>query len=209
MAFRFSKRIKIAPGVRLNVSKSGLSTSIGGRGGTVNLSSKGVRTTVGIPGSGMSWSKQTGWAGATNLKPTDELLQLGKLLDQRAKTLNSLSPQVNKVSASWNKAVEAFNGGRGPSAAKFQTLTKRFETAMAGYQKVDDIVAEQQDALNAIVSRLNSLSFGMFSGNSKSARNDLLALAQEHDAGARRLDEAVNRLREEISNELSSAERLI
>ncbi|MBY5976149.1 DUF4236 domain-containing protein [Phaeobacter italicus] len=60
MAFRFQKRIKIAPGVRLNVSKSGVSTSLGGRGGTVNLSSKGVRTTVGIPGTGLSWSKQSG-----------------------------------------------------------------------------------------------------------------------------------------------------
>lgn len=209
MAFRFQKRLKIAPGVRLNVSKSGVSTSLGGRGGTVNLSSKGVRTTVGIPGTGMSWSKQTGWAGAASLKPADELMQLGKLLDARAKIFNSLSPQVNEVSASWNKAVASYEGGRGPSAAKFQTLTKRFDTAMAGYQKVDDTVADQRAAMNAIVGRLNGLSFGLFGGKLKSARNDLLALAREHETGARQLDDAVNRLRGEVGNELAAAERSI
>ena len=207
MAFRFQKRIKIAPGVRLNVSKSGVSTSLGGRGGTVNLNSKGVRTTVGIPGTGMSWSQQKGWTGTVDLKPADELMQLGKLLDALAKTFNSLSPQANKVSASWNKAVASYEAGRGPSAAKFQTLTQRFEAAMAGYQKVDDTVAEQRAALDAIVSRLNSLSFGMFGGKLKAARNDLLALAREHETGARQLDDAVNRLREEVGNELVSAER--
>ncbi|NDK57375.1 DUF4236 domain-containing protein [Pontibacter fetidus] len=56
MGFRFRKSFKLMPGVRLNVSKSGLSTSIGGKGATVNISRKGTRTTVGIPGSGVSYS---------------------------------------------------------------------------------------------------------------------------------------------------------
>lgn len=57
MAIRFRKSFKVAPGVRLNVSKSGLSTSIGGKGVTANLSKKGTRVTTGIPGSGLSTSK--------------------------------------------------------------------------------------------------------------------------------------------------------
>lgn len=56
MAFRFRKSVKIAPGVRLNFSKSGVSTSIGGRGATINLSSHGTRHTVGLPGTGLSFS---------------------------------------------------------------------------------------------------------------------------------------------------------
>lgn len=56
MGFRFRKSIKIMPGVRVNVSKSGFSTSVGGRGATMNVSKRGVRTTVGIPGSGLSYS---------------------------------------------------------------------------------------------------------------------------------------------------------
>jgi len=52
MGFRFQRRIKIAPGVRLNLSKSGISTSVGGRGLTLN--SRGTAT-VGIPGTGLSY----------------------------------------------------------------------------------------------------------------------------------------------------------
>lgn len=57
MGFKFRKRVKIAPGVNLNIGKKGVSTSIGGNGATVNLSKRGVKTTVGIYGTGMSWSK--------------------------------------------------------------------------------------------------------------------------------------------------------
>jgi hypothetical protein len=52
MGFRFQRRIRIAPGVRLNLSRSGISTSVGGRGFTLN--SRGTAT-VGIPGTGLSY----------------------------------------------------------------------------------------------------------------------------------------------------------
>jgi hypothetical protein len=58
MGFRFRRSIKLAPGLRINLSKSGVSTSIGGRGATVNVRGDRVRETVGIPGSGMSYSQQ-------------------------------------------------------------------------------------------------------------------------------------------------------
>ncbi|NVO06928.1 MAG: DUF4236 domain-containing protein, partial [Rhodoferax sp.] len=57
MAFRFRKSIKILPGVRLNFSKSGVSTSIGVPGATVNVSDRGTRTTVGVPGTGISYTE--------------------------------------------------------------------------------------------------------------------------------------------------------
>jgi hypothetical protein len=57
MGFRFRKTIKLFPGVKLNFSKSGLSTSIGGPGATINISKRGTRGTVGIPGAGISSSE--------------------------------------------------------------------------------------------------------------------------------------------------------
>jgi hypothetical protein len=57
MGLRFRKSIRIAKGVRINLSKSGASVSVGRRGASINLGKKGVRTTVGIPGSGISYSK--------------------------------------------------------------------------------------------------------------------------------------------------------
>ncbi|HLO99904.1 MAG TPA: DUF4236 domain-containing protein [Fimbriimonas sp.] len=62
MGLRFRRSFKLFPGVRLNISKSGLSTSFGIRGASVNIGSRGVRGTVGIPGTGLSYS--------TNLLPT-------------------------------------------------------------------------------------------------------------------------------------------
>lgn len=57
MGFRFRKSIKILPGVRINLSKKGVSSiSIGRRGATVNIRANGEkRATFGIPGTGLSW----------------------------------------------------------------------------------------------------------------------------------------------------------
>jgi hypothetical protein len=45
MGFRFRKRIRLAKGLYLNLSKRGGSLSFGGRGATMNISKKGVRDT--------------------------------------------------------------------------------------------------------------------------------------------------------------------
>lgn len=56
MPFRFRRSIRIAPGIRLNASKSGLSTSVGKRGAHVTLGHGRTRTTVGIPDSSLSYT---------------------------------------------------------------------------------------------------------------------------------------------------------
>lgn len=54
--FRFRKTIGVLPGVKVNLSKSRVSTSLGGRGATVNVGADGRRmVTLGIPGTGMSY----------------------------------------------------------------------------------------------------------------------------------------------------------
>ena len=56
MGFRFRKIISVLPGVKINLSKTGVSTSLGGHGATVNVGTSGKRTiTLGVPGSGMSY----------------------------------------------------------------------------------------------------------------------------------------------------------
>jgi hypothetical protein len=56
MGFRFRKVISVIPGVKVNLSKSGVSTSIGGHGATVNVGTTGRKMiTLGIPGTGMSY----------------------------------------------------------------------------------------------------------------------------------------------------------
>lgn len=55
MSLRFRQSFQLFPGVRINVGKSGISTSIGVPGATLNVGNKGVHATVGIPGSGLSY----------------------------------------------------------------------------------------------------------------------------------------------------------
>ncbi|MDI7252965.1 MAG: DUF4236 domain-containing protein, partial [Actinomycetota bacterium] len=56
MAFRFWRRIRIAPGVTLNLSKSGGSLSFGPRGAKFTIGTRGKRATVGIPGTGLFYT---------------------------------------------------------------------------------------------------------------------------------------------------------
>lgn len=61
MGFRFRKSFKIAPGVRLNLSRKSTGLSFGGKGFRYSVSSSGRRTTtVGIPGTGISYSTTSG-----------------------------------------------------------------------------------------------------------------------------------------------------
>src|SRR5260370_38384536 len=55
MGFRFRKRIRLAKGLYLNLSKRGGSLSFGGRGATMNISKKGVRDTFSGPETGISY----------------------------------------------------------------------------------------------------------------------------------------------------------
>lgn len=57
MGFRFFRRMKIAPGLRLNFSKTGISPSFGVRGARATLGRQGVRKTVGIPGTGLFYTE--------------------------------------------------------------------------------------------------------------------------------------------------------
>lgn len=72
MALRFQKRIKVAPGVRVNLSLGGISTSLGPKGASLTVSKNGVHGNAGIPGTGLSARKKlSGW-GKTAAKSQAE-----------------------------------------------------------------------------------------------------------------------------------------
>ncbi len=54
MPIRFRRTLKVAPGVKLNFSKSGISTTVGPKGFHFTFGKRGVRRTVSIPGTGVS-----------------------------------------------------------------------------------------------------------------------------------------------------------
>ena len=65
MGFRYRKSLRLARGMRLNLTGRGLSSFSAGRpGSTLNFGRNGVRGTVGIPGSGLSYSSRLGSGSA-------------------------------------------------------------------------------------------------------------------------------------------------
>ena len=68
MGWRFHRVLNVIPGlVRLNVSKSGVSTSLGPRGADVNIGGHGATTNAGIPGTGLSYRQKLGVAHGSGI----------------------------------------------------------------------------------------------------------------------------------------------
>jgi tetratricopeptide (TPR) repeat protein len=55
LGFRLQRRVRIAPGITMNISKRGLGMSVGPRGAKVSIGPRGTRESVGIPGTGMRY----------------------------------------------------------------------------------------------------------------------------------------------------------
>lgn len=58
MGLRLQKRIRIFKGLTLNLSKTGTSWTIGGRGASINIRGKKITGNAGIPGTGISYRQR-------------------------------------------------------------------------------------------------------------------------------------------------------
>lgn len=64
MGIRYRKSINLGGGARLNLSKSGVGFSVGTKGARLTKTAKGTtRSTLSIPGSGISYVSETGKSG--------------------------------------------------------------------------------------------------------------------------------------------------
>jgi hypothetical protein len=69
MGFGFRRSFKIAPGVRLNVSSRGVGASVGVKGLRYYVNSRGQRrTTVSLPGTGLSYTSTSGGKSRSSLR---------------------------------------------------------------------------------------------------------------------------------------------
>lgn len=82
MSFRFFRRIKLLPGLRLNLSKSGVSLSAGVRGASVTVGPRGSYANFGVPGTGLSYRTRLdrgptgdGPGGSSSPESLDRLLE--------------------------------------------------------------------------------------------------------------------------------------
>jgi tetratricopeptide (TPR) repeat protein len=64
MSLRYRRSIKIAPGIKINLTKTGLGMTVGPRGNHYSVHSSGRHTrTVGLPGTGLYYQSVTGRGG--------------------------------------------------------------------------------------------------------------------------------------------------
>jgi len=81
MSFRFWRRVRIAPGVTLNLSKSGGSLSFGVRGAHFTVGPHGKRVTAGIPGTGLFYTStlpgNAKRSGSSSSSGSDDRLTMG------------------------------------------------------------------------------------------------------------------------------------
>lgn len=93
MAWNYRRRIKVIPGVYLNLSKSGVSTSIGVKGASLTLGRKGNYLNTSIPGLGI-YNRQKLSSGTKPSNPEQQNTQEPEPLNtSQADNIFSLEPE--------------------------------------------------------------------------------------------------------------------
>lgn len=116
MGFRLRKSVKIGP-VRFNLSKSGVSTSVGGRGGSVTFGKTGVYANYGLPGTGISHRSKIGGgskksASTQSIDSTTQRMAIKFSLDDETGMVrwedehgNPLPEEVIKIAKKQNREI--------------------------------------------------------------------------------------------------------
>jgi hypothetical protein len=65
--FRFRKIVPLGKFLRINISKTGVSASVGRPGATLNIKKDRVDGTVGLPGSGLSYKENLSKRGCASV----------------------------------------------------------------------------------------------------------------------------------------------
>jgi len=107
MGFRFRRGISILPGLKLNLSKSGVSFSAGPKGAKITIGPRGTRVTAGIPGTGLSVSESV---QAQKRSPLASNTEVQNLIDHKPpnwefKLLHAaLEGQLRELNEYWEAA---------------------------------------------------------------------------------------------------------
>ena len=169
MGFRFRRSARLGP-LRFNFSKGGLSSiSVGGRGASFNIPvarSGGARTTVGVPGTGLSWSVENtpdrptvNTAGTAAGLPNSRRLRPGQLDALKQQLLEVLRQELFAPGSAgallWENASVSrllADGSLSPRTAGLLALIETPE-AMEGYllraQGQDDAKRRAQRCIEA------------------------------------------------------------
>ena len=170
MGFRFRRSARLGP-LRFNFAKGGLSSiSVGGRGASFNIPvnrSGGTRSTVGLPGTGLSWSVEhtsdrptVNTAGPAAGLPNSRRLRPGQLDALKQQLLEVLRQELFAPDSTgeqlWDHGLVSRLLADGSLAARTSGLLALIETpeAMEAYvlrpQGQDDAKRRAQRCIEAV-----------------------------------------------------------
>lgn len=138
MAFRFRRTITIAPGIRLNVGKTGITgLSIGPRGFSFTLGKGGAYANVGLPGTGLSYRTKLGGGWPTAASAPTPIPQ--------GETQFALTLEKDGHVSYWDTAEKPL------AAAQIERVKKENRASIEAW------LAEQVEAYNAATAALLNL----------------------------------------------------
>jgi hypothetical protein len=140
MSLRFRRSARLGP-LRFHFTRNGLSSiSIGGRGVSYNVPVHrrgGARTTLGLPGTGLSWSWENGEPGAAEGLPNSRRLRAGQLQALQQSLLAMLNERLFSA------------GGEGQRMWEGQRLSRLLSTLSPGSRQAALLaVIESPEAMN-------------------------------------------------------------
>lgn len=149
MAFRFQRRIRIMPGVRLNVSKSGLGASFGFPGASLSVGSTGIHSHTGIPGTGLAYRQKLNANHSKNVSPKgNRPLSSGQYLEE---FLRSGGHFELGVSISEDAEITFYEVGGNPLDDNEVKTLKRLAP-----EKLRALLQQEVDRLNNVISSIKS-----------------------------------------------------
>lgn len=97
MGLRFRKSISIIPGVRLNLSGSGASMSVGPRGASVSFGKRGTYANFGLPGTGLSYRTRLDRASSSSRQRAQQAEANAQLRDELEREVEALNSAVDAI----------------------------------------------------------------------------------------------------------------
>ena len=95
MGFRFRRSVRLFPGVRLNFSATGISTTIGVRGASLTMGPRGTYANVGLPGTGFSYRERLSPSKPTRAAPTT--IRFSRPRQERTHPIGLLIPRTPEL----------------------------------------------------------------------------------------------------------------
>ncbi|MEB1806484.1 MAG: DUF4236 domain-containing protein [Bacillaceae bacterium] len=190
MSFRFQKRVRVAPGVRLNISKRGISSSIGPRGASLTVGKRGLYGNVGLPGSGLSYRTRIDRRSGQRLFNVTEKNQ----------TYENVQLSFNKLE---NTVQFVTDKGESLPVTVERKLKKEFST------QIEQIYLEKEQEINAQTEKLLQLHHQVFKAFSIQELQNLIEQNLSFEEQEPDQSEIIDHLKEERKKQLNFIDRLV